>query len=143
MNKPTHTAKPVHANGTTTIEAEGRVYNVSFSWNAAVRYEEAAKQTISDALLQIADRKLSVTSQRAMLWAGLEEHHEDVSLEDAGRLIDAIGRRECNRVFGVALRYFFPELGGESAAAPSSPTTASAEDSPPSTESPGDYASGL
>ncbi len=85
-------------------------YKVRFDWNAAAEFEDKAARPLSDALLEIGHEKLCAKSLRAMLWAGLRAHHEDVSLEGAGRLLDVIGRREAQRLMGVALRYYFPEL---------------------------------
>ena len=96
--------------GEASFEVEGKAFRVRFSWNAAAEYEEAAGKHLSDALFDIAREKLSARSLRAMLWAGLQEHHADVTVKDAGRLIDKMGRKEAQRVMGVALRYFFPEL---------------------------------
>ena len=96
--------------GESTFEVDGRAHRVRFSWNSAAIYEEAAGKPLSDALLDIAREKLSARSLRAMIWAGLQEHHPDVTLSDAGRLIDAMGRVEAQRVMAVALRYYFPEL---------------------------------
>ena len=96
--------------GEASFDVEGKAFRVRFSWNAAAEYEDAAGKPLSDALFDIAREKLSARSLRAMLWAGLQEHHADVTVKDAGRLIDKMGRKEAQRVMGVALRYFFPEL---------------------------------
>ena len=110
--------------GEASFEAGGRTYHLKYDWNAAAEFEEAAGRPLSDALLDVAREKLSAKSLRAMLWAGLQEHHPEVTLKEAGRLIDRIGRREAQRVMGVALRYFFPELepeGDGKAAGPPAP----------------------
>ncbi len=101
--------------GEASFEVDGKAYRTRFSWNAAAEYEDAAGMPLSDALLDIAREKLSARSLRAMLWAGLQEHHTDVTLKGAGRLIDGMGRKEAQRVMGVALRYFFPELDPDDA----------------------------
>ena len=110
--------------GEASFEVEGKAYRVRFSWNAAAEYEEAAGKPLSDALFDIARERLSARSLRAMLWAGLQEHHQEVTLKDAGRLIDKMGRKEAQRVMGVALRYFFPELEPAEERAPDPPTPA-------------------
>ncbi|MCE9634402.1 MAG: hypothetical protein K8T90_01745 [Planctomycetes bacterium] len=46
-----------------------------------------------------------------------------MTLKDAGRLIDKLGRKEAQRVMGVALRFFFPELEPEDAKATTDPPT--------------------
>ena len=109
--------------GEASFEVEGKAYRVRFSWNAAAEYEEAAGKPLSDALFDIARERLSARSLRAMLWAGLQEHHQEVTLKEAGRLIDKMGRKEAQRVMGVALRYFFPEIahGEEKGPDPTTP----------------------
>ena len=110
--------------GEATFEVDGKQYRVRFSWNAAAEYEEAAGKPLSDALFDIARERLSARSLRAMLWAGLQEHHQDVTLKEAGRLIDKMGRKEAQRVMGVALRYFFPELDPAETKSPDPPSPA-------------------
>jgi len=96
--------------GEASFEVAGRTYRLKYDWNAAAEFEEAAGRPLSDALLDVAREKLSAKSLRAMLWAGLQEHHAEVTLMESGRLIDAMGRREAQRLMGAALRYYFPEL---------------------------------
>ena len=99
--------------GEASFEAGGRAFRLKYDWNAAAEFEEASGRPLSDALLDVAREKLSAKSLRAMLWAGLQADHPDVTLKETGRLIDQMGRREAQRVMGVALRYFFPELEPE------------------------------
>ena len=110
--------------GEATFEVDGKQYRVRFSWNAAAVYEETAGRPLSDALLDVARERFSAKSLRAMLWAGLQDEHEDVTLKDAGRLIDKMGRKEAQRVMGVALRYFFPELEPAETKSPDPPSPA-------------------
>ena len=72
--------------GEANFEAAGRTYRLKYDWNAAAEFEEAAGRPLSDALLDVAREKLSAKSLRAMLWAGLQEHHlEPASSQLAGR----------------------------------------------------------
>ena len=113
--------------GEATFEVDGKQYRVRFSWNAAAVYEETAGRPLSDALLDVARERFSAKSLRAMLWAGLQDEHEDVTLKDAGRLIDKMGRKEAQRVMGVALRYFFPELEPAETKSPDPPSPAASQ----------------
>jgi len=97
----------------------GRTYRLRFTWNAAAEFEASSSQTISDALTLLAESKLSARSLRAMLWAGLREHHASVDLQGAGALLDEIGRVRAMDLLGVAMRYYFPEM--ESAESGSDP----------------------
>lgn len=98
--------------GEASFEVDGKTHTVRFNWNAAAAYEEKSGRNLSEALVDLARERLSARSLRAMLWAGLTEFDDksDLTLADAGRLLDKLGRREAQRIMGVALRYFFPEL---------------------------------
>jgi hypothetical protein len=99
--------------GEATLRDGETEYRLRFHWNAAAEYEEVTGQTLSEALANVARRRVSAKAVRAMLWAGLREHHPEVTLAQAGQIIDHVGRTEANRVLGVALRYYFPELEDE------------------------------
>jgi hypothetical protein len=96
--------------GEASFEVEGKPYRIHFTWNAAAEYEDVTGRALSDALLDVAKQRLSAKSLRAFLWAGLQEHHSEVTLRDAGDLLAKVGRKEAQRVMGVAMRYYFPEL---------------------------------
>lgn len=96
----------------------GERYALRFDWNAAVDFEQATGRLVSQALTSLAACQLSATDLRGLLWAGLRASGRKLSLEEAGDLIPRIGRAEAVRLTGAALRYYFPELGEEAAAAP-------------------------
>ena len=96
--------------GEASFEVEGKPYRVKFDWNAAAEYEDATGRALSDALLDVAKQRLSAKSLRAFLWAGLQANHPEVAIRDAGDILAKIGRKEAQRVMGVAMRYYFPEL---------------------------------
>jgi len=99
--------------GEAEFEVGGTTYRVKFNWNAAAEYEHQSGRVLSDALADVVETRLSATSLRAMLWAGLREHHRDVTLEAAGRLLDALGRRRAIDMMGVALQYYYPEIASD------------------------------
>jgi CHAD domain-containing protein len=57
---------------------------------------------------EILDGKVSARSLRAMLWAGLQDEHPEVSLKDAGKLLGAIGVKRGLDVMLEAVQYFYP-----------------------------------
>jgi hypothetical protein len=105
----------------TTFEADGKTFRVVFDWNAAAEYEELSGKALSDALLDAGRLRMSAKSLRAFLWAGLQTHHPALTLKDVGELIAKIGRKDSVRIMGVALRYYFPELGDPTDAKPPDP----------------------
>jgi hypothetical protein len=108
--------------GQTSFQASSQTWQVAFDWNAAAEYEQAAGRPLSAALQDLVAGRLSATSMRAMLWAGLQRHHaREVSITRAGEFLDELGRVEAHRLMGVALRYFFPEIREEAPPDPPSP----------------------
>jgi len=107
------------ARAETTIQADGRELRLVFGWNEAATFEEVSGKALSDVLSDVAKQRLSAKTLRGFLYAGLREHHADVDLAGAGQLLDVVGRVEANRVLGVALRAYFPELGDDPDAAAS------------------------
>ncbi len=114
--------------GETTLTVEDKTYRVRFSWNAAAEYEVPAGRPLSVGVQEILDGKVSARSLRAMLWAGLQEHHPDVSLKDAGKMLGAIGVKKGLDVMLEAVQYFYPAPDKE--APPPDPPTASASPTP-------------
>ena len=54
--------------------------------------------------------KISFTLARAVLWAGLKEHHSDITIEEAGELIPAAGGLTAIMfVISEALTHAFPD----------------------------------
>lgn len=124
--------------GEAELKAGDRVLRVAFDWNAAAEFEDASGVSLSDALLNISRGRLSAKALRAMLWAGLQKHHgRDVDLQEAGRLIAEVGRKEAMRIMGVALRYFFPEIEEPTEGKGAGPAGAGPPPGPPSPEAPG------
>jgi len=114
--------------GETTLTVEEKTYRVRFSWNAAAEYEVPAGRPLSVGVQEILDGKVSARSLRAMLWAGLQEHHPDVSLKDAGKMLGAIGVKKGLDVMLEAVQYFYP--APDKAEQPPDPPTASASPTP-------------
>ena len=92
------------------VVVEGKTYRLHFTWNAAATFEDASGRALSDALMDLVRERLSAKSLRAMLWAGLQKHHPDLTITEAGDLLGAMGRKEAIRLLGMALRYYFPEI---------------------------------
>lgn len=73
--------------GEATVEADGRTYTLRCDFNAMCEFEE---QTGEDALAvfeKFETGKVSVKAMRAMMWAFMQHHHPDATLQDAGDLL--------------------------------------------------------
>ena len=104
-----------------TFSAADVPYTLSYSWNAAASFEEASGKTLSAALDELSRQELSAISARALLWAGLREHHAGVSLERTGRLIDELGWKRVLELMNHAFEYYFPKEEAAVAADPQTP----------------------
>jgi hypothetical protein len=113
--------------GETTFEANGKEYRVRFNWNVAAEYELPAGRPLSVGVQEILDGKVSARSLRAMLWAGLQENHPEVSLKHAGEMLGAIGVKKGLDVMLEAVQYFYPAPDKD---APPDPPTAPVSPTP-------------
>lgn len=78
--------------GEVAFEANGQRYVLQFSIDAICILEDAAGKGIVALLSELQDPlKMSVTTARIVLWAGLQEHHPDLTIKQAGELILAAG----------------------------------------------------
>lgn len=73
--------------GEATVQANGSTYTLRCDFNAMCLFED---QTGEDALTvfgQFETGKVSVKHMRAMMWAFMNKHQPDSTLEDAGELL--------------------------------------------------------
>lgn len=78
--------------GDLAFDVDDATYTLRFSIDALCKLEEAAGKTYPVISAEMGDAAtLSVRMLRLMLWAGLQEHHKDISLIEVGDLIPKIG----------------------------------------------------
>lgn len=95
--------------GGVTFDALGAPWELRFTTNALCRLEERAGKSLADVLADIDTPALRRITYRLLIWAGLR----DVTLEQAGDIIDAIGPAETDRIVAAALRAAMPPQDGE------------------------------
>lgn len=101
---------PHRAHGVVTLNVVGETFKLDFSVNALCLLE--AEQPDRMEIQQLLDPKgegPKMATVRAALWAALQDHHPDVSVEDAGRLIDHLGLEQTGLKVGQALILALPE----------------------------------
>lgn len=76
--------------GRVTFEVEGRAYALVLDVNALIELEGVLGVKAGDITGKIGHDGLSLTEVRALLWAGLQREHPDVSLPAAGALVQAL-----------------------------------------------------
>lgn len=80
-------------------------YVLRYTTNALVKLEDALGRSIT----QMGD---GMREARALVWAGLLHAHPDLTLEQAGEIMDQVGVVEAVAKAGQALRLAFPHITG-------------------------------
>lgn len=97
-------------------------YTLCLSANAIVELEEYLDQPVAQIGESLTDlAKLRMNTLRAVVWAGLREHHSEVDIKAAGALMDAAGVPVIVEAIGKAFEAAFPPRGS---AAPQNPRKA-------------------
>jgi hypothetical protein len=92
--------------GGVTFDALGKPREFKFTTNAICRLEERAGKSLQEVLADTAggkDQKRTVAF-RLLMWAGLG----DLTLDDAGDIMDDIGLAEVDRIIAEGLKLAFP-----------------------------------
>lgn len=82
-----------------------KTYTLRLSVNALCEAEALLGQTVNEIIASL-DR---VTTLRALMWAGLVEHHPNVTIIEAGDLIGLMGADMAGSKIGEALQAAFPQ----------------------------------
>jgi len=80
--------------GKIDFEVDGTSYSLHFTANGMCELEEAAGCNAMAFLKRLeasAAENLSFGDVRLLFWAGLQEHHPEMSVRDAGALMTAMG----------------------------------------------------
>lgn len=97
--------------GEVTFKVADAEYVLKFSTNAICELEDRLDKSLNVIVANM-ERLATV---RALLWAGLRAHHPDVTLPQAGEIIDRSGMAAATEAIGKALNAAFPtpSEGGE------------------------------
>jgi len=78
--------------GEVEFEADGKTYTLRYSIDAICEMEAATGRGFFAVTQELSDANaMQLSTVRAVLWAGLREHHPDVTLKEAGDLIVKAG----------------------------------------------------
>lgn len=100
--------------GSVALQAGDRAYTLSFSVNAICELEAELDKPVSEIIASIQDPKqLRLSSVRALVWAALRDHHEDVTVKDAGIITTDAGIQVAVEKVGEAFKLAFPEAKGK------------------------------
>jgi hypothetical protein len=96
--------------GQVALQAGERAYALSFSVNAICELEDALGQPVNQIArgMETPDQ-VRMSTIRALLWAALRDHHEDVGLKQAGEIATEAGVPAVMEAIGEAFRLAFPD----------------------------------
>lgn len=101
--------------GEVTFEADGKQWTLAYSINALCVLEDALGMGIGEVVERFGNvQKLRLNTVRAVLWAGLNDHHPEVSLKQAGELIADMTLPTSIDLLGRAFSLAFPDGKDES-----------------------------
>lgn len=109
--------------GEVSFEVGEKSYTMRFSANALCELEDATDMGINAVASQISDpANLRLKTVRAVFWAGLRDHHPEMTLHQAGEIVTEITLPKALELVGSAFELAFQE---EPKARPSKPGPAS------------------
>lgn len=101
--------------GEVAFDADGKRYVLRYSIDAICQLEAETGKGIVALISDLeSPERMSVTLARQVLWAGLTEHHPNITVKDAGELIAAAGGLvRIVSLFGEAFAAAFPQPEGK------------------------------
>ncbi|MEO1067397.1 MAG: GTA-gp10 family protein [Pseudomonadota bacterium] len=95
--------------GEIVIDASDAAFTLRFSANALCDLEAEVGASAVALANELSDEdNISITTLRAMFWAGLRDSHPDISVDDAGRIMTELGITEASAKIGEAFVAAFP-----------------------------------
>ncbi|WP_173931391.1 GTA-gp10 family protein [Chelativorans sp. Marseille-P2723] len=105
--------------GSVALQVGGRAYTLSFSVNALCELEDALGQPVAQIANALNDPDTArLSTVRALVWAGLRDHHDEVGVKEAGDIITDAGIPACMEAIGKAFKAAFPEQEAKENARP-------------------------
>ncbi|WP_315920440.1 hypothetical protein [Mesorhizobium sp. SP-1A] len=96
--------------GEVAFDALGQSWTLKLGTNAMCEIEDATGKTFSEVGELMGDQKrVTIKLMRTVFWGALREQHEDVTIKQAGAVIDDIGMQEAGRLIGEAFQAAMPE----------------------------------
>ena len=75
--------------GEATVEADGRLWTLRCDFNAMCEFEDATGKDALTVFGEFETGKVGVKDMRAMMWAFMQCHHPEATMQDAGNLLSA------------------------------------------------------
>ncbi|MDW9877325.1 hypothetical protein GOC31_20850 [Sinorhizobium meliloti] len=95
--------------GSVALQVGDRVYTLSYSINALCELEDLLEKPVAEIVKAIqTPAELRMSSVRAIIWAGLQDHHEGLTVKEAGQIASEAGMQAALAKAGEAFRLAFP-----------------------------------
>ena len=95
--------------GDVTVSVGDDEYTFSFSINALCELEDRLGKPVSHIVKALGDPdNIRITDVRALVWAAMLDHQEDITLKEAGKVASDVGFKTCLLQVGAALEIAFP-----------------------------------
>lgn len=102
------------ARGEVALQAGDRTWTLDLSFNALCEIEDHFGKTITEVAQMLANPSgASAKTIRAVVWAGLQEHHPGTDLKEAGRVISEAGIEATMAAVTRAFQVSAPEAKGD------------------------------
>lgn len=95
--------------GQVSLKAGDTIYTLCLSANAMCSLEEHTGRDIGDIASSLNGNGVSMIMVRSLVWAALQDHHPDIDIKGAGRVITEAGMPACMEAIGVAFQRAFPD----------------------------------
>lgn len=105
--------------GEVEFDAGGQKWTLAFSVNALCELEDELGMGVNEIAEQMGDvKKMRIKFMRAVLWAGLRDHHPEIDLKTAGELIRELSFAKSMETIGQGFALAFPQPEGKGADPP-------------------------
>lgn len=96
--------------GEVTFEAGEKSYTMRFSANALCELEDAIGMGVNSVAIQLADpASLRLKMVRAVFWAGLRDHHPEITLLQAGEIVTDLSLTKSMEMVSKAFELAFQD----------------------------------
>lgn len=99
--------------GEVDLDVGGKTFTLRLGSNALASIEETLGIDLTEIIEQFQSGRVKLSLLRGVLFGALREHHKDVSLFDAGDILDKVGVATATTAIGEAFNRAFPVVEGE------------------------------
>ncbi len=95
--------------GEIDFQVGNRSYKIIFTTNAICQMETELGMSMMKIGSKMATGDVALNDLRVMLWAGLSEFHPEITIKNAGEIIDYLGFQESGNLISQASQAAFGE----------------------------------